>query len=122
MLEPNLLSVTEKAASKIKDIIVREGRENSIIRVALVRTHCMGGRGYSYGLTFEDTPSNNDQVVAEHGIRFCVDGSSARNLFGSRLDYVEDLSKQGFIVNNPNAISKCPCGHHDIFPDTMPSA
>ena len=31
-------------------------------------------------------------------------------LFGSTLDFVEDLSGAKFVINNPNAKTTCGCG------------
>lgn len=107
--------VTDAAASKLRDIMARENRPASSVRVALVRTHCMGGRGFTYGFAFEDAPAADDEVSEHNGIKLCVDRASAKYLKGAELDYIETLEGSGFTIHNPNTRSKCPCGHHDLF-------
>ena len=39
-----------------------------------------------------------------------LDSMSYPYLFGSTLDFVEDLSGSKFVINNPNAKTTCGCG------------
>ena len=109
------VTITEKAASKLREFAAGENKEIVSLRIAAVRTRCMGGRGYTYRLGFEDSPAENDELLEHNGIKVCVDSASAGYLKGVELDYIETLEETGFKINNPNAIAKCPCGHHDIF-------
>jgi iron-sulfur cluster assembly protein len=109
------VTVTGKAASRLRDIAAAENRQVVSLRIAAVRTQCMGGRGYTYSLELEDSPAANDELSEHDGIKVCVDPASARYLAGAELDYVDTLPETGFKVNNPNVVAKCPCGHHDIF-------
>ncbi len=45
-LNERLVTFTDKAASKLREMVAREGNQASVLRIAVVRTHCMGGRGY----------------------------------------------------------------------------
>ena len=110
------ITVTDKAASKLRDIAARENRQAFSLRMAVLQTHCMGGRGFTYKLVFDDSARQDDDDVSEHnGIKVCVDEASAKYLKGAEIDYIETLAEAGFKINNPNVISKCPCGNHDIF-------
>lgn len=113
--DKNLVTITDKAASKLQDIAAGENRQTVSLRMAAVRTHCMGGRGYTYSLAFENSPAADDALSEDNGIKVCVDPASTGYLKGAELDYVETLAEAGFKINNPNVIAKCPCGHHDIF-------
>ena len=110
-----LVTITSKAASELRDIAAGENRQIVSLRMAAVRTHCMGGRGYTYSLAFEDSPAVDDALSEDNGIKVCVDPASAGYLKGAELDYIGTLAETGFKINNPNVIAKCPCGHHDIF-------
>ena len=110
-----LVTITSKAASELRDIAAGENRQIVSVRIATVRTRCMGGRGYTYRVEFEDSPAANDEIPEHNGIKVYVDPASARYLKGAELDYIEALAETGFKINNPNVIAKCPCGHHDIF-------
>ncbi|MBI1734570.1 MAG: iron-sulfur cluster assembly accessory protein [Candidatus Rokubacteria bacterium] len=112
------ITFTESAASKLRGTIAAANGPAVSVRIAVVRTHCMGGRGFTYRLGLEDVTREEDQVVEVNGLRVCIDRISARYLEGTALDYVETLEGTGFKVENPNAIARCPCGHHDIFEES----
>jgi iron-sulfur cluster assembly protein len=118
------ISVGPKAAAKIREFMGQQENKNLIVRVALLQTHCMGGAGYAYRLGFEQGTRDGDLTFEDGGIRFIVDNSSFERLRGTSIDYVESIESQGFVVTNPNAVAKCPCGHHDLFntPGSVKSA
>ena len=72
-----LVTITSKAASELRDIAAGENRQIVSLRIAAVRTHCMGGRGYTYRLEFEDSPAANDEISEHNGIKVYVDPASA---------------------------------------------
>jgi iron-sulfur cluster assembly accessory protein len=114
-VDGKLVTLTERARSKVRDIIATgDGRERHL-RIAVVRTRCMGGRGFTYRLALEESPSNDDELFEDDGLSVCVDPASSRHLKGAEMDYVDTLAAAGFKLDNPNTIGKCPCGHHDIF-------
>jgi len=111
------ITVTESAASKIQEMMVKENKVNSGVIVTAVRTPCMGGRGYSYEFAFADDPMKEDAVYEDRGIKFYVGPDSLRFLNGAEVDFKESLATSGsaFKVKSPNATGKCHCGHHDLF-------
>lgn len=116
MSEKNrLVTITDRAAAKLLEIMVRENMPASTVRLSLARTHCMGGRGYLNRLAFEEAPAESDEVSEWNGVTVCVDPASAKYLVGAEIDYLETLETAGFSVTNPNVLAKCPCGHHDLF-------
>ncbi|MFQ5683321.1 MAG: HesB/IscA family protein [Candidatus Binatia bacterium] len=110
-----LVTFTDKAASRLREIMASENKQTASVRIDVMRTHCMGGRGYENRLSWEDAPKKDDEISEHHGITVCINQASVRYLKGSQLDYVDALEKAGFTVSNPNVVAKCPCGHHDIF-------
>jgi len=110
-----VVTFTERAESKLRDTVAMANGRAVSVRIAVVRTHCMGGKGFTYRLGLEDVTSEEDEVFEDSGLRVCIDRISSKYLKGAKLDYVETLEGIGFKVDNPNAIAKCPCGHHDIF-------
>jgi iron-sulfur cluster assembly accessory protein len=115
MSQSKTISVDPKAAAKIREFIDQQETKHLIVRVSLLQTYCMGGAGYAYRLGFEQGTRDGDLTFMDSGIRFIVDNLSLQRLRGTSIDYVESLESQGFVVTNPNAIAKCPCGHHDLF-------
>ena len=102
------VSMTEKAASKAKSLLVEKGvGETGALRVFVVGGGCSG---YQYGMALAGETEEDDLVFDSSGVRIVVDPDSAHLLAGSEIDYVEDLMKSGFTVFNPNAVKSCACG------------
>jgi len=101
------LSLTEKAAEKVKVAMEKQGKSHAGLRIYVSGGGCSG---FQYGLAF-DEKSDSDHVIEMHGVKILVDEDSARYLDGSEIDYVESVMGEGFMVNNPNAVETCGCGH-----------
>ncbi|MGQ0615649.1 MAG: iron-sulfur cluster insertion protein ErpA [Acidimicrobiia bacterium] len=102
-----MLTMTDTAAAKVKDLIEAEGEPELALRVAVRPGGCSG---FSYELFF-DSDIATDDFTAEHlGVRVVVDPSSAPLLEGAVLDYKDGLQQTGFSINNPNAQRTCGCG------------
>lgn len=102
-----MITLTDNAAEKVKDLIAQEGDENLKLRVAVRPGGCSG---FSYEMFF-DTEQEQDDLLAEHaGVKVVVDPSSAQLLEGATLDYSDGLQGAGFSINNPNAQRTCGCG------------
>ena len=52
----------------------------------------------------------DDDVIDFGSFKVLIDSMSYPYLFGSTLDFVEDLSGAKFVINNPNAKTTCGCG------------
>jgi iron-sulfur cluster assembly protein len=104
---PAIVTLTEAAASKLRELTKDEPNPNIGLRVYVYSGGCSGFR---YGMMLEDTPTPDDRVMEANGIRVYVDESSVRYLQGSEIDYVDTLMGAGFTVNNPNAVAACGCG------------
>jgi len=102
-----VLSLTDAAAGKLRDITADEPNPNVGLRVYVYSGGCSGFR---YGMMIEDAPTAEDQVLETSGIKVYVDTKSIDLLKGSQIDYVDTLMGAGFTVNNPNAVAACGCG------------
>ena len=69
-----------------------------------------GCSGMQYGMTLDEEQEGDTRIVQDD-ITVFVDEMSLGYLSGSEVDYVESLMGAGFVVNNPNAVSTCGCGH-----------
>ncbi len=102
-----MITLTDTAAAKVKDLIEGEGDPSLALRVAVRPGGCSG---FSYEMFF-DTEVAPDDVTASYGdVRVVVDPSSAPLLEGATLDYKDGLQQAGFAINNPNAQRTCGCG------------
>lgn len=102
-----MLTLTEKAATKVKEIQDAEGLHEQGLRVKVVGGGCSG---FSYDLFFEDETTEMDQRFESHGVPLFVDMMSFQYLEGTEIDYVEGLHGAGFKFINPQAKATCGCG------------
>jgi len=103
-----LVSLTESAAAKIRDLMAEEPEgEASVLRIAVQGGGCSG---FQYALGFDRGAQAGDHELEFHGVKVVVDPFSAPYLTGTEIDWVEGL-QAGFAINNPNVSGSCGCGH-----------
>ncbi len=102
-----MITLTDTAATKVKDLIEAEGEPNLALRVAVRPGGCSG---FSYEMFFDSDVAADDSLVDNAGVRVVVDASSAELLQGATLDYKDGLQGAGFAIENPNAQRSCGCG------------
>jgi iron-sulfur cluster assembly accessory protein len=102
-----MLTLTETASTKVKQLIDAEGNPELVLRVAVRPGGCSG---LSYEMFF-DTDVSPDDVATEFGdVKVVVDPASSQYLSGASLDYKDGLQEAGFTINNPNTTRTCGCG------------
>src|SRR6266478_4121030 len=102
-----VITLTDSASAKVKELMEAEGNEELALRVAVRPGGCSG---FSYEMFF-DTDIAPDDITTSYGdVRVVVDPSSAQLLEGATLDYKDGLQGAGFSINNPNAQRTCGCG------------
>src|SRR5262245_14227262 len=101
-----LIKLTTSAATRIRSVLVKQGRPGGVLRVAVVGGGCSG---LQYKMDLQDGPANRDILVETAGVRVVVDPKSALYVTGSELDFLDALDG-GFKVKNPNAATSCSCG------------
>ncbi|MFQ6012018.1 MAG: HesB/IscA family protein [Thermoplasmata archaeon] len=115
-MEPGThVTLNDKATQKVRQYLTRDGNKGSMLRISLVRTHCMMGRGHSYKFIPEREPADGDEVQEAQGLKVVLSKDQIPLLEGTVIDYEEGLEESGFTITNPQATGKCPCGHHDLF-------
>jgi iron-sulfur cluster assembly protein/iron-sulfur cluster insertion protein len=105
--EDPVITVTDTAASKVRDLIEAEGEDGLALRVAVRPGGCSG---FSYEMFFDSEIAEDDVATDYDGVKVVVDPSSAQLLEGATLDYKDGLNQAGFSINNPNAQRTCGCG------------
>jgi len=106
-IQPTTLSLTDAAASKLRELTAAETSPEIGLRVYVYSGGCSG---FKYGMMIEDAPTPEDQTLESNGVKVYVDGKSIDLLRGAQIDYVDTLMGAGFTVNNPNAVAACGCG------------
>jgi len=106
--EETLLSLTEEAAAKIKQLIAAESDgELGVLRVAIQGGSCSG---LEYGLGLDRMALEGDLAFTINGVEIVVDPFSAPYLRGATIDLVSEDGEEAFTIENPNALSSCGCG------------
>src|SRR3954447_24597093 len=105
--EGAVITVTDGAVTKVKELVEAEGEENLALRVAVRPGGCSG---FSYEMFFDTDVAADDLTADFGGVKVVVDPSSAQLLTGATLDYKDGLQQAGFSIDNPNAQRTCGCG------------
>ena len=100
------VTITDRAAARIKELIAAENRADQGLRVKVVGGGCSG---LHYKLDF-DHPKPGDRVFEKDGAKVLVDMKSLLYLTGTELEYQESLMQSGFVFQNPNVKRTCGCG------------
>ena len=102
-----MVSLTENAIGKVKEILTMQEPAPAGLRISVVGGGCSG---FSYSMAFENTPNMLDKTYNYDGLKIFVDQASMLYLEGSEVDYVESMEGSGFKFNNPGTKSTCGCG------------
>ena len=102
-----MITVTDNAADKVRQLITAEGDDALALRVAVRPGGCSG---FSYEMFFDSDVATDDVTTDHGGVRVIVDQSSAQLLTGATLYYKDGLDQSGFAITNPNAQRTCGCG------------
>jgi iron-sulfur cluster assembly accessory protein len=102
------ITLTEAAASKVKELLQQEGQPDVVLRVAVQPGGCSGLR---YAMYLDDQIGETDVTAEQHGVRLAVDRMSAPYLKEATIDFVDTLEASGFTIDNPVAQGTCACGH-----------
>lgn len=102
-----MISLTENAASKVKELIASRPHQTDGLRVGVRGGGCSG---FTYFLEFAETQGEDDRAIDSHGVKLFVDRKSFLYLMGTEVDYVDGLGGSGFKFQNPNARRTCGCG------------
>jgi iron-sulfur cluster assembly accessory protein len=103
----SVISLSAAAATKVRDLLAREGRDDLALRVAVEPGGCSGLR---YALFFDDRALDGDVRGEVDGVQVVTDKMSAPYLMGASIDYLDTLERSGFTIDNPNAQGSCACG------------
>ena len=105
--KPQVMRLTEAAASRIKSVMEQAGKPVAGVRVGVKNGGCAG---MEYTMEYADAVNPTDEIVEDKGVKLLIDPKAVLFLLGTEMDYkTEKLSAQ-FVFNNPNQTSACGCG------------
>jgi iron-sulfur cluster insertion protein len=102
-----MITVSESAVAKIKDILQEENNPKLKLRVFVQGGGCSG---MQYGFTLDEEQAEDDWDLDINGVHVLVDSMSGGYLQGATIDYKEDQYGATFSINNPQAQTTCGCG------------
>jgi len=102
-----MITITDSATVKLKDILAEENNPGLKLRIFVQGGGCSG---MSYGFTLDEIANEDDFTLDESGVQVLVDSMSMQYLTGAAIDYKEDLMGATFSISNPNAQTTCGCG------------
>lgn len=101
------ISITKKAATRIKGILDAEKKQGHALRLSVVGGGCSG---MNYNIAFDDNKGEFDKVYRSKGVDIYCDLQSWLYLKGTAIDFSDDILSGGFKITNPNASRTCGCG------------
>jgi iron-sulfur cluster insertion protein len=102
-----MITISDNAIAKIRDIIAEESNPNIKLRVFVQGGGCSG---MSYGFTLDEQQNDDDWELEVNGVKVLVDSMSGGYLQGAEVDYREDAYGAQFSIKNPQAVTTCGCG------------
>ncbi|MGL4496270.1 MAG: HesB/IscA family protein [Beijerinckiaceae bacterium] len=102
-----VMSVTEAAAQRVRDIIANADNPVAGLRVGVKNGGCAG---MEYTLEYATEQKPFEDVIEDKGVRLFIDPKAVLFLFGTEMDFRTDKLAAQFVFNNPNQVSACGCG------------
>ncbi len=102
-----VMSLTDAAAERVREIVASRGEGALGLRVGIKKGGC-AGMEYTVDLASEARP--REDVVERDGARVFVAPEAVLFLLGTEMDYEVTKLRSGFTFRNPNQTSACGCG------------
>src|SRR3954463_1687578 len=94
-----VLSLTDRAADRIKAIMAEADRPIAGLRVGVRNGGCAG---MSYTMEYAEAVKPGEDVVEDRGVRVFVDPKAVLFLLGTEMDFTTNKLASQFVFNNPN--------------------
>ena len=118
-----VLTLTDAAANRVKEIIAKADRPIAGVRVGVKNGGCAG---MSYTMEYAEGGNPGEDVVEDKGVRVFVDPKAVLFLLGTEMDFQTTKLASQFVFNNPNQTSACGCGESVAItpakPELLPTA
>ena len=100
------ITLTATAAERVKSHLHQQGKVAGL-RLGVKKTGCSG---FAYVVDYADSPSAEDVVFEDQGVKVVVNRESLPYLDGTQVDYVRQGLNESFKFHNPNVKDECGCG------------
>lgn len=102
-----VLTVTDAAAGRVRDIVAAADAPVEGIRVGIKKGGCAG---MEYTVDLVSEANSADDRIDLDGTTVFVDPAATLFLLGTQMDYEVTKLRSGFVFKNPNQTSACGCG------------
>jgi iron-sulfur cluster assembly protein len=102
-----VMTLTDAAASRVKDIMSRSDKPLAGVRVGVKNGGCAG---MSYTMEYADSINPLDEVIEDKGVKVLIDPKAVLFLLGTEMDFQTTKLSSQFVFKNPNQTSACGCG------------
>ncbi len=117
-VRPKVVSLTDAAADRIKEIMANSDKNLVGLRVGVENGGCAG---MAYTMEYAEEKNPLDELVEDKGVSILIDPKAILFLFGTEMDFQVDKLSSGFVFNNPNQTRACGCGESvTIVPAVLP--
>ena len=102
-----VISLTERAADRIKAIMAQADKPVAGLRVGVKNGGCAG---MSYTMEYAEARKVGEDAVEDKGVTVFIDPKAVLFLLGTEMDFQTTKLSSQFVFNNPNQTSACGCG------------
>lgn len=97
-----MLTISDAASEKIKEVLKAEGKEGWGIRLYMAG----GGCCTSYGIDLAEQATEGDETIEKNGAKVFVDKQTIEAVGDMTVDFVDTGEQQGFVLTG----GKSSCG------------
>ena len=102
-----VITLTDRAADRIKAIMADADRPIAGLRVGVKNGGCAG---MSYTMEYAEARNPGEDVIEDRGVTVFIDPKAVLFLLGTEMDFQTTKLSSQFVFNNPNQTSACGCG------------
>ena len=106
-MNEKVITLSEKAVSRIKEIMSQAKNSTIGVRVGVKSGGCAG---MSYSMEYAKDIKVNDEVIEDKGVKVFIDPAAIIYLLGTEMDYKKEKFSSQFVFKNPNETERCGCG------------
>ncbi|MBT4044882.1 MAG: iron-sulfur cluster assembly accessory protein [Rhodospirillaceae bacterium] len=107
MEKPPVLTMTEAAVARARELMVRSDGEVLALRVGVKTGGCSG---LMYEVEYAKEKKRFEEEVETDGVKVFIDPTAIMFLIGAEMDFKTDKFQSTFVFNNPNEADRCGCG------------
>tara|TARA_B000000437_G_scaffold182947_1_gene139279 strand:- start:195 stop:530 length:336 start_codon:yes stop_codon:yes gene_type:complete len=106
-MNKQIISLSNNAANRIKEIMSNAEKDSIGVRIGVKSGGCAG---MSYVMEYTKEVNPNDEIIEDKGVKVFVDSGAIMYLLGTEMDYKKEEFSSSFVFKNPNETERCGCG------------